>query len=128
MTTICVKEYADIIGKSDKTVYKMVKNGHLQSVKRDKVLHVVVDQHMLEAYQSICKKYDTLDDKVEKIIERLDAIAQREKPAKSVKKSNTKQPAKKTLSKKKLPKNSSSPKKRKPLKKVATKRLVKAKK
>lgn len=128
MTTICVKEYADIIGKSDKTVYKMVKNGHLQSVKRDKVLHVVVDQHMLEAYQSICKKYDTLDEKVEKIIERLDAMAQREKSTKSVKKSNTKQPAKKTLSKKKRPKNSSSPKKRKPLKKVATKRLVKAKK
>lgn len=151
MTSISIKEYADIIGKSDKTVYKMVKNGQLQSIKRDKVLHVVLDGNLFEAYQNVCKTFESLQANIDALTLRIEAL---EKPAtlkpisqksvkKSVKKSNTGRTFKsgstkrstpiknglKTVSaKKQSPKKSSALKKSKPLKKAGTKKLLKAKK
>jgi hypothetical protein len=129
MKHLSVKAYAELVGKSDKTIYKQINRGTINAVKVKKGFQVSVDANMLKR---ICKLETALEE-AKIALKRLEekkkdakstetaastaapkkkSAAQRLKPAvrkplpKPVKKSVRKPVAKKTLKK-------SPPKKRK---------------
>ncbi len=50
---ITVKEYAGLIGKSDKTVYKMIKDGLIRVNKEEKKYRVVVDTFLHKRFKDM---------------------------------------------------------------------------
>ncbi len=51
-----VKAYAKLIGKSKKTVYKMIKNGFLPATKEGKSYKVAVDTNMTAKHEETKEK------------------------------------------------------------------------
>lgn len=51
MTKMSVKEYADLIGKNEKTVYKMIKSRSLNAVKEDGKYRVTVDKNLIKVIE-----------------------------------------------------------------------------
>ena len=120
MKYLSVKEYANLIGKSNKTVYKMIDEGFVAATKEGKALKVAVDTNIL-------KKYDASMEYIEEILKELVQLKKRVSELESQKKVS----AKKSVIKKKAPvkKLKKAPLKKsvtnkKPLKKT-TKKVVK---
>lgn len=97
MKYLSVKEYANLIGKSNKTVYKMIDDGFVAATKEGKILRVAVDTNIL-------KKYDASMEYVREILKELTQLKKRVSELESKKK--------KTVVKKSVVKNKT------PLKKV----------
>ncbi|MDF1880169.1 hypothetical protein JHD50_02435 [Sulfurimonas sp. MAG313] len=57
---ISVKAYAKLIDKSDKTVYKMIKDGLVAAKKKDKGYEIRVDNFMLNRCEDINKSLHTM--------------------------------------------------------------------
>lgn len=49
MKAFSVKAYAELVGKSEKTVYKMIKNGSVDAFKYDGKYLINVDTNLLKA-------------------------------------------------------------------------------
>lgn len=105
---ISVKAYAKLINKSDKTVYKMIKEGLVAASKKDKSYMIRVDNFMLDRCEDMQKSIYTMKALMESFSLRLEKIEKKER---------------KTVSKKVTVK-----KKLKPLKKSIKKPLAKPKK
>ena len=54
-STLSVKEYAKLINKSDKTVYKMIKEGLVNAKKEKNEYAVLIDAYLIARYQDINK-------------------------------------------------------------------------
>lgn len=109
MKYLSVKEYASLIGKSNKTVYKMIDEGFVAATKEGKTLKVAVDTNIL-------KKYDASMEYIETILIELEILNKRVTALESKKKST---PAKKSVVTKKAPLKKV---KKAPLKKSTTKK------
>ncbi len=109
---LSVKAYSDLIRKSDKTVYKMIKDGLITAKKGKNGYEVVVDTYVLEGYNEIHKEVNELKGLLKELDKRLEKLES--KPVK-----------KRALVKKAIAK---APKVKKPLKKVPKKTLKKSNK
>lgn len=102
---ISVKEYAKLINKSDKTIYKMIKEGLIAARKKDKAYVIRVDNFMFDRCEDMSKNIHSMKALMESFSLRLEKLE----------KNKTEKTVKKTVSKKSI----------KPLKKVKKKPLVK---
>lgn len=89
MIYISVKEYAALIGKSDKSVYKMIDKGRLIAKKEEKVYLVAVDRQFVKLVKALRSEIETLN---------AERAATAPKAKSAVKKSRAK-PLKKTAAK-----------------------------
>lgn len=97
-----VKAYSELIGKSDKTVYKMIKDGLLPVKKGKSGFEVIVDAYVVEAYSGIKKELAAVSDLVKELSKRLSKVeANNLKKKTLIKKVNSpvKKSVKKTVSK-----------------------------
>jgi excisionase family DNA binding protein len=60
MEYLDVKAYAKLIGKSKKTVYKMIKNGFLPASKEGKSYKVAVDTNMTARHEETKEKINSM--------------------------------------------------------------------
>ncbi len=74
---ISVKEYAALINKSDKTVYKMIKDGLVEARKEDKGYEVRVDNFMMSRCDKINQNLQKMSELIERFEERLDNLEKR---------------------------------------------------
>lgn len=118
---ISVKAYADLIGKSDKTVYKMIKDGLVAAKKGKSGYEVVVDTFIHERSDDINKELGNLRETVKDLAKRIEKLESMSVKKKTVPK-KIGVPVKKTL-KKSVAK---APLKKKPLKKVVKKSSIKS--
>jgi len=97
---ISVKAYAKLINKSDKTVYKMIKEGLIAAKKEDKGYVIRVDNFMINRYEDMNKNLHAMKELLESFELRLAKVEKKEtkKPVKPVKKA-IKKPLTKTLKK-----------------------------
>jgi len=110
---ISVKAYSKLINKSDKTVYKMIKEGLVAAKKEDKGYVIRVDNFMLNRCEDMNKNLYSMKELMESFEVRLAKIEKKEQ----------KSPAKKKVLKKSIKPLKKAVKK--PLKKVAKKAVVK---
>lgn len=71
---VSVKNYASLINKSDKTVYKMIKEGLVAARKGEKGYEVRVDNFMINRSEEINKSLRTMKALIESFELRLDAL------------------------------------------------------
>jgi len=104
---VSVKEYAKMIDKSDKSIYKMIKDGLVASTKDGKKIQILVDENMIFKIDKTCKKLDVLElriknleDIVFKLSEKKKVIVKKKKPILKSMKKVVKKPLKKRIIKK----------------------------
>jgi len=105
---LSVKAYAKLIAKSDKTVYKMIKDGLLAAKKKDKGYSIRVDNFMLNRCDDITESMCTMKDLMQSFESRLKKLEEGGQKKSMTKK--TKLSVKKPLSK--MKKSVKSPKKK----------------
>lgn len=110
MKTMSVKKYSELVGKSDKTIYKQIKKGTLPSEKVKKGYRVLVDANMLKCIEKLRKELDEMKKEEKKRNE------------KSEKKSTAKTAPKKTAVKRTVKKTALKPTAKKSLKKSPLKK------
>lgn len=120
---ISVKAYGDLIGKSDKTVYKMIKDGLVAAKKGKSGYEIIVDTNIREQSDDINKELGKLRETVKNLAKRIEKLESMSVKKKTVSK-KVSVPVKKTL-KKSIAK---APLKKKPLKKVVKKSSIKSSK
>jgi len=112
-----VKAYSNLIGKSDKTVYKMIKDGLIAAKKGKNGYEVIVDSYILEGYNDMHKELNELKSLLNDLDKRLQKLesksVNKKAPLKKVNK-----PVKKAVAK--------APQVKKPLKKVLKKKVKKS--
>lgn len=98
---ISVKAYAKLINKSDKTVYKMIKEGLVAAKKEDKGYVIRVDNFMLNRCEDMNKNLHTMKALMEEFELRLSTIEKKElkKPAQKKVVKKMLKPLKKTVKK-----------------------------
>lgn len=103
MKYMSVKAYAELVDKSDKTIYKQIKKGSLDAVKVKKGYQVCVDANMLKRLQKVQKALDEAQAALKTAKEEEHAKSTKTSaasaPTKSVKKVVAKKPLKKTVKK-----------------------------
>jgi len=104
---ISVKAYAKLINKSDKTVYKMIKDGLLGAKKKAKGYEIRVDSFMLSRCEDINENIFTMKELMQSFESRLKEVEKKTEKKKVV--ISTKQGAKKPVMKKVLKKNTLKP-------------------
>lgn len=89
---VSVKAYAKLINKSDKTVYKMIKEGLIAANKKDKGYMIRIDNFMLNRCEDMNKNLDAIKELIESLVTRLEKLEKKEMKTakKSVKKPLTK--------------------------------------
>lgn len=70
MKSFSVKAYAELIGKSEKTVYKMIKSGSVDAYKYDGKFLIHVDPNLLKTLQRVQDECDEL----KRLLEQLHGI------------------------------------------------------
>jgi len=81
---ISVKAYAKLINKSDKTVYKMIKDGLIGANKKAKGYEIRVDSFMLNRCEDINKNMHTMKELMQSFESRLNEIESKTKQKKVV--------------------------------------------
>jgi len=99
---LSVKAYAKLINKSDKTVYKMIKEGLVAARKKDKAYVIRVDNFMLDRCEDMHKHIHTMKELMDSFSFRLEKLEKKEKN-KTVKKSVLKKSVKPLTKTKKKP-------------------------
>ena len=120
---ISVKAYANLIGKSDKTVYKMIKDDLVVAKKGKHGYEVVVDSYILEHYNDMNKEFSLLTKVVDALDKRLKTLESTSMTKKTAVKKATPM-TKKVL--KKAPVKSKTISTKKPLKKIVKKAPTKS--
>ncbi|MBU1642124.1 helix-turn-helix domain-containing protein [bacterium] len=69
-----VKAYAKLIGKSKKTVYKMIKNGFLPASKEGKSYKVAVDTNMTARHEATKEKINSMKAELAALSKRVAAL------------------------------------------------------
>jgi hypothetical protein len=98
---ISVKAYAKLINKSDKTVYKMIKDGLIGASKKSKGYVIRVDSFMLNRCEDINKNLHSMKELMASFESRLKELEEKKKNKPLVKKvlKTAKKPIVKTLKK-----------------------------
>lgn len=119
---ISVKAYAELIDKSDKTVYKMIKDGLLEASKKSKGYVIYVDSFMLNRCEDINKNLGSIKERMASFESRLKDVEAKKKSSPLGKKvvKKLKKPIAKTL--KKTPKKTMAKVIKKSEKKKVTKK------
>lgn len=79
---LSVKEYAKLIGKSNKTVYKMIDDGFVAATKEGKTLKVMVDTNLLKKYDESMQYMEVIQAEIKLMAKRIAALEAQSKPAK----------------------------------------------
>ncbi|PHR57490.1 MAG: hypothetical protein COA44_05460 [Arcobacter sp.] len=74
---ITVKAYAKLIDKSDKTVYKMIKDGLVTAKKKEKTYAIRVDNFMLNRCEDITKSLYTMKELMQGFESRLKELEEK---------------------------------------------------
>jgi len=99
---ISVKAYAKLINKSDKTIYKMIKEGLIAAKKKDKAYVIRVDNFMFDRCEDINKSIHTMKELMESFALRLDKM-EKSVPKSLLKKTVLKKSVKPLVKSKKKP-------------------------
>lgn len=108
MKYLNVKAYADLVEKSDKTIYKQIKKGTIEAVRVKKGYQVCVDTNMLKRLQKMERALEEAKSVLKAMEEESDAKSKKTDPAppapkkagQTVVKKTVKKPLKKTVVKK----------------------------
>lgn len=102
MKVLSVKEYANLVNKSDKSIYKLVKNSKIESRLNGKKIEILVDENLYNSLKKMSFSLNALSEKVEFLEKRLTKIEEALKPKIVVKKTRSikKVPIKKVSTKK----------------------------
>ena len=127
MKLMSVKKYSELVGKSDKTIYKQIKKGTLEAVKVKKGYQVCVDANLLKCLGKMEKALEEAKNALKKLEEEQDEKSKKTGTAKAApKKTAVKQPLKKstakTAPKKSVKKSTTKPAAKKTLKKSPLKK------
>jgi len=107
---VSVKAYAKLINKSDKTVYKMIKDGLLGANKKAKGYEIRVDSFMLNRCEDINKNMHNMKELIESFELRLKEVEQKlEKKKKNPIQKKKMKPLLKTIKKSPMKKISTKP-------------------
>ena len=112
-----VKTYAELVDKSDKTIYKQIKNGSLEAVRVKKGYQVCVDANMLKRLKKLSKALDEARTALKSAKEDRNATSEKKAPAPTAPKKNAPQRRVKTLQKKSAAPTANRNSKKAPLKK-----------
>ena len=81
MKYMSVKVYAELVEKSDKTIYKQIKNGSLEAVRVKKGYQVCVDANMLKRLKKISRALEEAQHALKTVKEEIDAKSEKKAPA-----------------------------------------------
>lgn len=99
MKVLSVKEYSNLVNKSDKSIYKLVKNNKIDSRLNGKKIEILVDENLYNSLKEMSFSFNKLSEKMDLLEKRLTKVEEALKPKIVVKKTTSikKVPTKKLL-------------------------------